>query len=134
MIIQSEYFLDQENGIYKNTDQNGLDLGNANLKRQRSGWYFDTIYKFRPRWRIGYRHAQLNPGSSKNLASELIATSLNSYNHNAKSDSLMIDFTNSEFSRFRLEYSKQKLLPGRKDDVFTLQYVMVIGRHPAHKF
>jgi hypothetical protein len=48
--------------------------------------------------------------------------------------SIMGDWTNSEFGRIRLQFSREELAEGRKDNQTSLQYVMSIGAHGAHPF
>ena len=45
----------------------------------------------------------------------------------------MIDWTNSEFSRIRLQYNRESLTR-EDDDQFILQYIMSLGAHGAHSF
>jgi hypothetical protein len=47
---------------------------------------------------------------------------------------VMLDWTNSEFSRLRLQYNEEKLAAGQEDEQVILQYVMSIGAHGAHKY
>ena len=46
----------------------------------------------------------------------------------------MLDYTPSEFSRFRLQYAQSKTRPEMTDNQFFLQYILTLGAHPAHKF
>ena len=46
----------------------------------------------------------------------------------------MIDWTNSEFSRLRLQYSRETLAADERDSQIMLQYIMSLGAHPAHTF
>jgi hypothetical protein len=49
--------------------------------------------------------------------------------------SVMTDFSNSEFSRFRLQYNRDQSRPGREaDNQIFLQYIFSLGSHPAHQF
>jgi hypothetical protein len=47
--------------------------------------------------------------------------------------SLMVDWSNSEFSRLRLQYTRDEA-GLRDDDQFGLQYILSIGAHGAHTF
>ena len=47
--------------------------------------------------------------------------------------SAMIDFSHSEYSRLRLQYTRDYTLP-EADNQFFLQYVMSLGAHGAHAF
>jgi hypothetical protein len=46
----------------------------------------------------------------------------------------MIDYSWSEFSRLRLQFAQDKSMQGVTDHQFTLQYIMSLGAHGAHKF
>jgi hypothetical protein len=46
----------------------------------------------------------------------------------------MADWTNSEFSRIRLQYGYEESSAGQADNQAILQYIMSIGAHPAHAF
>ena len=87
-----------------------------------SSWYAQAIYKFSPRWRLGFRYAQLTPPDEVDLGFD------------PHTISAMLDFSNSEFSRFRLQYNREVLGNGVEDDQIILQYVMSIGAHAAHPF
>jgi hypothetical protein len=99
-----------------------------------SGFYAQGIYQFMPRWRAGLRYDRLkadntvasNPGGEfDTLADDDAATRM----------SAMLDFSNSEFSRIRVQYNRDESRPGAEtDDQFFVQYVMSIGSHAAHQF
>jgi len=46
----------------------------------------------------------------------------------------MADWTNSEFSRLRLQYNREELSGDQNDNQVILQYIMSLGAHAAHKF
>ncbi len=46
----------------------------------------------------------------------------------------MIDFSPSEFSRFRLQIAQDDVRIGQRDRVVLLQYIHSLGAHGAHKF
>jgi hypothetical protein len=46
----------------------------------------------------------------------------------------MVDWNPSEFSRLRLQYAKDEATQGLTDHQLTLQYIMTLGAHGAHKF
>ena len=54
--------------------------------------------------------------------------------HDPAAVAAMIDWTNSEFSRLRLQYSRETLTGDEHDDQIMLQYIMSLGAHPAHTF
>ena len=45
----------------------------------------------------------------------------------------MLDYSNSEFSRVRLQYNKDDSGP-ETDDQWYVEYLMSLGAHGAHKF
>jgi len=47
--------------------------------------------------------------------------------------SLMVDWSNSEFSRVRFQYNFDQAT-GEDDNQFGLQYIYSIGAHGAHSF
>jgi hypothetical protein len=121
LTLQGEYFYRSENGTYKDVavDDNS------------SGWYAQGVYKFKPEWRMGLRYSKL---SSPETAIGLVGSALDSNNHDPKSYTAMIDWTNSEFSRIRLQYNREELSKNNQDNQIMLQYVMSFGAHSAHKF
>ena len=46
----------------------------------------------------------------------------------------MLDYTNSEFSRWRFQYNHNELSRTSNDNQFMIQYIMSIGAHGAHKY
>ena len=95
------------------------------------GWYAQTVYKFLPKWRVGARYAQLYAGDTP---AGLAGSALDSEGHDPWSGTAMIDWTNSEFSRARLQYNHEELADGQNDNQIMLQYIMSIGAHGAHAF
>jgi hypothetical protein len=48
--------------------------------------------------------------------------------------SAMLDWSPSEFSRFRLQYNQDKSQIGITDNQIYLQYILSLGTHGAHKY
>ena len=48
--------------------------------------------------------------------------------------SLMLDYTPSEFSRFRVQWQQSKMRPELTDNQLFVQYILTLGAHGAHKF
>jgi hypothetical protein len=46
----------------------------------------------------------------------------------------MLDWSPSEFSRLRLQFARDTAMAGITDNQVTLQYIMSLGAHGAHKF
>jgi hypothetical protein len=55
-------------------------------------------------------------------------------NHNPTRNTLMLDFSPTEFSRFRLQFVADKSRFGVTDNQVVLQYIHSLGAHGAHKF
>ncbi len=121
LTLQGEYFLRYEDGTY-----NGTAFDDS-----ASGWYAQSVYKFHPQWRVGYRYTALE---SPDTPTGLIGTDLDSQGYNPYINSVMADWTNSEFSRIRFQYNNDKTVKGQTDNQFIVQYVMSIGAHGAHKY
>ena len=47
---------------------------------------------------------------------------------------LMVDYSLSEFSRFRLQLAADRSSPDGTDRQLFLQYIMSLGAHGAHSF
>lgn len=122
--FQSEYFSREEKG--------GLTVIDESAYRTRqSGWYAQGVYQFAPAWRAGLRYEQLDSGTrdfGSNAANLLVEA------YKPKKASAMVDYSWSEFSRVRLQYAQDKSMAGGTDDQWTLQYIMSLGAHGAHKF
>ena len=128
LILQAEYFLQDEDGTYDDLD---VGTGPVTYDEDQSGWYAQGVYKFHPQWRIGARYSELNAGD---VPAGLIGSALDDENHDPYSLSLMADWTNSEFSRLRLQYNMEELSDDNRDHQVTLQYIMSMGAHAAHPF
>lgn len=128
VIVQGEYFWRAEDGTYEDAD---AGTGAVAFDDSSNGWYLQTVYKFAPQWRIGARYSRLAPAS---VPGGLAGSALDAGGHDPESFSLMADWTNSEFSRLRLQYNNEDLSGGETDHQFILQYVMSIGAHGAHPF
>ena len=84
-----------------------------------------------PRWRTGYRYDRLDPGSVDFGANSafLPVTDFKPTRH-----SLMLDYSPSEFSRMRLQYSKDKSMESLSENQWFVQYIHSLGAHGAHTF
>ena len=73
----------------------------------------------------------MNPAG---VAAGLAGSTLDASGHDPNTISVMADWTNSEFSRIRLQYNREELSSGNTDNQFILQYTMSIGAHGAHAY
>ena len=96
-----------------------------------SGWYLQAVYQFMPRWRLGLRTERLDSGTT-DYAINPAAFSGNV--HQARKNTLMVDFNPSEYSRVRLQLARDGARDGRSDNQVFLQYQMSLGAHGAHKY
>lgn len=117
--IQGEYFSRKEEGLYADIDYDG----------EQTGWYAQGVWQFVPMFRVGLRHDRLDADNGPLLA----GTALEDPGRSAWRNSLMLDWSPSEYSRLRLQYTEDKVL-SETDDQWYLQYIMSIGAHGAHQF
>jgi hypothetical protein len=133
----AEYFQRDEEGSLNCDD---LDATNPSLctggavdvyVSDQSGFYAQGVYQLMPRWRVGYRYDLLDAGSVDfGVNNANIARS----NRDPSRHSLMVDFSPSEFSRLRLQYSRDASMASLDEDQWIVQYVLSLGAHGAHKF
>jgi hypothetical protein len=96
-----------------------------------SGWYLQGIYQFMPRWRAGVRTERLDSGQAAFAANP---AALASVGYQPRKNSLMLDFSPSEFSRVRLQLARDYSRNGLPDNQLFLQYQMSLGVHGAHSY
>lgn len=125
--FQVEYWKRDENGSF-DPASSGTPLAYQGAQK---GWYAQTVYQFMPRWRIGVRYDKL---LAETVDATLAGTVLDNQNHTPTRSSMMVDFSNSEFSRFRLQVNKDASRVGETDTQWYLQYIMSLGAHGAHSF
>lgn len=97
---------------------------------RQTGWYLQGAYQFVPRWRVGLRYDWLKVDDPGPVFS---GTTLDPGGHMPQRASVMVDYTNSEFSRLRLQYNIDDSSAVRDQQIF-LQYIMSMGAHGAHTF
>jgi len=124
-IFQAEYMLRMEDGDYALSDAVPLPW---DIDQQ--GWYAQAIYQPWPQWRIGARIDRLSSDTPRPVFAGSV---LDPMGENPLRYSLMVDWSNSEFSRLRLQYNHDKS-GVENDDQFVLQYIYSIGAHGAHTF
>jgi hypothetical protein len=137
--LQGEYFRRTERGTLT-YDTLGQSLGSlaGDYRSTQSGWYVQGVYQFMPNWRAGLRYDRLGSGSyslstigSGDLDPADFARLLS---YNPSRATAMVDYSPSEFSRFRVQLAKDKSRPGAADNQIFLQYIMSLGAHGAHTF
>ena len=130
----TEYFRRSERGSLCELDDatGGCDPITEDAYRSRqSGIYAQGVYQFMPRWRTGYRYDRLDTGTVSFGSNPL---NLPVTNYSPTRHSLMLDYAPSEFSRLRLQYSKDRSMESTSENQWFVQYVHSLGAHGAHKF
>jgi len=117
--LQGEYFSRSEKGSFEDLDYSG----------DQSGWYLQGVWQFRPSWRVGLRYDSVTADSNPLME----GTELEDPGRNSTRGSAMLDWSPSEFSRLRLQYTNDRVLSAT-DQQWYLQYIMSIGAHGAHQF
>ena len=138
--LQGEYFKRREEGTLASNSTAGTCAGDcqAAYDSDQSGWYVQGVYQFMPHWRVGLRHDTLKSGS---VAIGLVNNGLLGMAdfaqlaaHDPKRNSAMLDYSPSEFSRFRLQFARDDSGIGETDNQLFLQYIFSLGAHGAHAF
>ena len=117
--LQGEYFTRSEDGTFAGLPYDG----------DQDGWYLQGVWQFAPMWRVGLRHDRVDTDNGLSM----IGTELEDPGRSSNRSSVMLDWSPSEFSRLRLQYTDDQVLE-ESDSVWYLQYIMSIGAHGAHQF
>ncbi|MEN8175493.1 MAG: hypothetical protein ABFS23_07005 [Pseudomonadota bacterium] len=139
LTLRGEYFYREEDGAYTLSSDAGSAL--MPFDGTQEGFYLDGIYQFHPRWRAGVRYERLWTDNTLTVTSnetgeaddELVEETGLVSDEEPDRWSAMVDWSPSEFSRLRLQYTRDNTLP-ESDDQFFLQYIMSIGAHGAHAY
>ena len=125
--LQGEFLQSRRSG-----DLSGLlGTSDTSLRQVQSGGYIQGVYQFMPTWRVGLRTERLDPGHSNYGGATGVL--LSSGYHPTK-NSLMFDFNESEFARFRLQFAQDRTRQGFVDNQWLLQYQTALGAHGAHAY
>lgn len=117
--LAAEYFRREEEGSFAGLPYDG----------DQDGWYAQGVYQFRQGWRAGYRHDAVSTDNGALFAGTPLADPAS----RPKRDSVMLDWSPSEYSRWRLQYTRDRVLE-QSGNQFFLQYLMSLGAHGAHQF
>lgn len=110
-VAQAEVFQRKESGMLARPGELA-----APYDVTQEGWYAQAVFQPFPHWRFGARSDGLSTNGS-----------------DPRRYSLMMDWSNSEFSRVRLQYTRDQA-GIRDDNQWGLQYFYSIGAHGAHTF
>jgi hypothetical protein len=128
----AELFRREESG--KLNCDGGLLCGAGSLGTYQGtqyGGYAQAVYQFMPRWRGGYRYDLLDPGSQDFGVNN---GSLPHPDFKPSRNSLMVDYSPSEFTRLRLQYTRDQSMIGQDENQWYVQYIFSLGTHGAHTF
>ena len=128
LILQAEYLWRSDDGSYTLGAASEDQLNYDELSR---GFYTQAVFKFRPQWRVGVRYSQMFAPA---VSADFEGSILDSAGHDPRAYAVMVDWTNSEFSRFRLQLNREELSEGVDDNQLVLQYIMSLGAHAAHSY
>jgi hypothetical protein len=137
--LQGEYFRRKENGNLT-YDAAGTSQGTqtGGYTSRQSGWYLQGAYQFMPMWRLGYRYDKLDSGSTSIGVVDSGALTAADFPilapYNPTRQTVMADWSPSEFSRLRLQFARDYSRADAADNQVFLQYIASLGAHGAHKF
>lgn len=127
--LQAEYLRSTREGSL-NVDLDGVAVTDR-YRAAQSGWYVQGVYQFMPSWRLGLRTERLNPGTPDfGLNAAGFATSA----YQPRKNTVMLDFSPSEFSRIRLQLANDRSKEGAADRQLFIQYQMSLGAHGGHGY
>jgi hypothetical protein len=131
--LQGEGFLRKESGAFTAlnfANAPGVATTRSFTSGIQSGFYVQGVYQFMPFWRVGVRYDQVHAPS---LGPGFAGTTLDSRDLTPRRYSAMIDYSTSEFGRFRLQYNRDQARPD-PDNQLILQYTVSLGAHGAHQY
>ena len=131
--LQGEGFLRKESGAF--TALNFANAPGASSMRSfnsgiQTGFYVQGVYQFMPFWRVGVRYDQVHAPS---LGPSFAGTTIDSRDLAPRRYSAMIDYSTSEFGRFRVQYNRDEARPD-PDNQLIFQYTVSLGAHGAHQY
>ena len=129
--FQAELLRRTEDGVFT-ADMNGVNgapVTDAYAATQ-CGWYAQAVWQFRPQWRVGLRYDTLR---TREMNAGANAALFDTQGHTPSRTSVMFDWSHSEFSRLRLQLTRDHSSPDTGGEVI-LQYIMSLGAHGAHAF
>lgn len=133
--LQGEYFRRREQGDLTFDTQAAVSGPRTGaFSSRQSGWYLQGVYQFMPRWRVGYRRDQLDAGTASFGAPVAAADFPVLSPWNPKRNTVMVDWSPTEFSRLRLQLARDESRRDQADNQIFVQYLMSLGAHGAHTF
>ncbi|HEX6570527.1 MAG TPA: hypothetical protein VF055_00800 [Steroidobacteraceae bacterium] len=135
--LQAEYMRREEDGRLA-YDVDDTALGGS-FDGEQDAWYAQAVFRFAPRWRVGFRYDALDSGDPRIGLVDGGALTREDFPLLAPATpsrvTVMADWSASEFSRLRTQYAWDDARDtGESDEQWLLQYIYAIGAHGAHKF
>lgn len=118
--LQGEYFYLQESGRFN-------FLRDATTQQ---GFYAQAVWQFMPQWRLGGRYDRVWADA---VNAEQTGGTLDSLGRVGHRESVMVDYSTSEFGRFRLQGNLDRST-AKTDPQLILQYTVSLGAHGAHAY
>jgi hypothetical protein len=139
--LQGEYFRLKQDGAltFDTAGSTGFAGATGPFVTDQSGWYAQGVWQFMPRWRVGYRYDRLDHGTVSNgIVSNGLGPTAADFpvlaDYSPSRNTVMVDWSPSEFSRVRLQLASDKSRIGFTDRQVFVQYIHSLGAHGAHKF
>jgi len=136
--LQGEYYRRKESGDLTFDTAGVVGTQTGGYGSTQSGWYLQGVYQFVPMWRVGYRYDRLDAGTASIGLVDSGALAAADFpilaKYNPTRQTVMVDWSPSEFSRVRLQYAQDKARSDATDNQIFLQYILSLGAHGAHKF
>lgn len=130
--LQAEVFQRHEKGdVLVSSTAHGQESSTLNSKQ--IGWYAQIVHQFQPQWRWGVRYDHLQSDNTGFDAHVLEEAGFDDEDVSPNRTSAMLDWSNSEFSRIRLQFNNDHSYEN-SDQQIILQYTMSLGAHGAHSF
>jgi hypothetical protein len=129
--FQFEYFDREEEGTVTMTETEPLET--TSYDGSQKGWYTQAVLQFMPQWRVGLRYGQVSADNTGSDDEVLEEAGLHDEGAAPQRVSAMVDWSNSVFSRIRLQYNYDDSRHETDHQLF-LQYTISLGSHGAHQF
>ncbi|MCB1694447.1 MAG: hypothetical protein KDI19_16865, partial [Pseudomonadales bacterium] len=123
--LTAEYLSRSEDGSVDLSPEAGT------YNSDQKGYYIEGDYRFHPQWSVGVRYDAMD--SDNTVTGITTPTVLDPTGFKPKRITAMVDFSNSEFSTLRLQFTRDESNP-TADSQVILQYIVSIGAHGAHTF
>ena len=128
--VQAEYFWRREHGDLTYDTDGAFGPPQTDAYCRAGGGYLAGRVAVHAAVARGVRYDRLNPGAPVTAQRAFLAVP----DFHPQRYTFMVDWTPSEFSRFRLQYARNYVRPDVIDSEWFLQYILTLGAHGAHRF